>query len=203
MSKFDFWLSAIIIGFVISMTIFLSFWWVSYFFFQKLMIIFLISGAVIGGIAAVSLSGKLVHYFIKSLCFSITVYILYMVCIFGFFMGVPVFNTVPGIIAGYYIGRRSKMNTLSYDSFQKSMRKTNILTSSILFVFMAASATIALSDKFTGANLSGMLNLQHQITMSEIVIIICIGAVLLLYVQNVLSSALGKLAYGAINYNRK
>jgi H+/Cl- antiporter ClcA len=118
-----------------------------------------------------------------------------MVGIFGFFMGVPVFNIIPGIFAGYYAGRKSKMNMLSYHSFRRSLRKTNLLTSSILLIFMIVSAIIALTDKYTGANLSGMFNLQHQITRTELLFFIFIGAVFLLYVQNLLSSVLGKLAY--------
>ncbi len=195
MSRFDYWLFSMIIGFIIGMAIFLSFWWVSYFFFQNFMVLSLTSGTIIGGVAAFSLCRKLVHYFSKNLLLSITVYVLYMICIFGFFMGVPIFNIIPGIFAGYYTGRKSKMKLHSYDSFRRSLRKTNLLTSSILFVFMIVSAIIALTDKYTIANLSGMFNLQHQITRCELLFIIIIGAAILLYVQNLLSSALGKLAY--------
>ena len=78
-----------------------------------------------------------------------------MVGIFGFFMGVPVFNVLPGILAAYIIGLNARIGQSSADEYKSKMRRVQWSTLIILSVFLIASAAIALLDPYTGREFAG------------------------------------------------
>jgi hypothetical protein len=110
-------------------------------------------------------------------------YFIYSIGMFGFFMGVPVFNILLGIVAGWYIGRRMKINKYDYFTFKKMINKVNIFCLINLIIICIASSIIALNDKYTAANLEGMLDLNFHITSSMLLGIILIGGMLLILMQ--------------------
>jgi len=98
----------------------------------------------------------------------------YMVCVFGFFMGVPVFHVFLAIPAGLYCGRRMK-------------RSRNIvwIMGGMTALIAAASGVIAWTDPYTLANLRGML--QLQLTRLFLSLVIWIGGFLLVGVTMLLT----------------
>lgn len=120
---------------------------------------------------------------------------LYSVGVFGFFMGVPVFNVLPGILTGVYIGRQAK--TLRYDAarFSARLRKAQYATLSLLLLACAASAMLALGDPHTAANLEGMFSLGFSLTTPVLVGIVFVGGAVLLIGQFLLIKASAALAY--------
>lgn len=155
----------------------------------------MIFGMCAGIIIDILFLKKIFAVFYNNNYLSFSIYLLYMMGIFGFFMGVPIFNTIPGVFAGFYVGRKTKINNINYNDYKKSLLKTNIFTSITLFFFMIASSLIALTDKYSGSNIKGMLNLKFEINKFEILIIIIIGGLFLLLLQNILSIYFANIAY--------
>ncbi len=125
----------------------------------------------------------------------IVIYIFYTVCCFGFFMGVPIFNILLGIPAGYYAAMRClylrKENVLTEQYF----RHVSIFSSIIMFFVCVASAIIAFSDPFTAKNIKGMLGLDFEISKLTLLILVLIGGALLIVIQYFLTNMTAKLIY--------
>ncbi|MDD2376989.1 MAG: hypothetical protein PHD15_06195 [Clostridia bacterium] len=110
-------------------------------------------------------------------------------------MGVPVFNIIPGILGGIYIGRQASIKNESKKIFEHNLILSNIYSSVVLIFICFCSAYIALSDKYTASNLEGMFNLNFSLTNSMLWTIIISGAMLLILIQNLISTALAKKIY--------
>lgn len=195
LTKFDNLFSSLIMGIITFLTFFLMFWWVSYLFFQNHMKVLIVLGIICGMISEIFLLKRLSAAFYRNLVLSTSVYLLYMLGIFGFFMGVPIFNIIPGVFAGIYIGRKAKMLGLNNEAFKKKLSRANFIVSGFLSFFMIGSSIIALRDKYTAQNLKGMMHLSHEINKSEIFGIIFIGGFFLLALQYMLVIIFGNIAY--------
>jgi hypothetical protein len=88
----------------------------------------------------------------------IAIYLFYSVGIFGFFMGVPVFNSIMGPLAGFYIGRRLKQEKESPIEAKRMIHRTGLFTSFVLAVACTASFILAASEITLAANINGMLH---------------------------------------------
>jgi hypothetical protein len=88
-----------------------------------------------------------------------------------------------GIIAGWYIGRRMKINNYNFKIFKRVTNKVNLFCLINLIFICIISAIIALSDKYTTSNIEGMLNLSFHITNSVLLCIIIIDGILLISMQ--------------------
>jgi hypothetical protein len=126
-------------------------------------------------------------------------YAAYSIGIFGFFMGVPVFNVVPGVLAGIYVGRKMKITGQPLAVFKEEMRKIARFSFAVLLSVCFCSAFIALQDPFTGANLRGMLHLNFEVTKTHIGLLITLGGAGLLLLQRVLLMRAGRIAYESIS----
>jgi hypothetical protein len=107
------------------------------------------------------------------------VYLFYSVGLLGFFMGVPLFNVVLAIPAGFFVGARLAHNGIQFPETKKAARRSAIVTSSILALVCGASATLALISPSTASDLQGMLALSFSITAPMIIGIILIGGTIL------------------------
>ena len=125
----------------------------------------------------------------------IAVFLLYSVGIFGFFMGVPVFNALMGVAAGWYVGRRAKAIAGGEGALREPVGKAVLLSTAVLAAFCVASAWLALRDSTTAANLEGMLGLGFHLTTGMIWGIILAGGALLLAAQAVAVRIAAKIAY--------
>ena len=112
--------------------------------------------------------------------FWIALYLFYSMGVFGFFMGVPVFNALLAIPAGFVVAGKLAAETANRQRVQRSARLTAGFTTGILVVICLASAVIALSDPYTSANLEGMFGLNFEITQGMLIALIAIGGAILL-----------------------
>ena len=177
---------------------FCIFWWGSY--LLGLDAAFWVpAGIVLGIIIAVFSLRKLVSRFYSiSIYALIALYMAYSIGIFGFFMGVPVFNAVLGVAAGLYVGRKMKIYNQTPAVYNKEIKKAGRFTSAVLLFICVCSAYIAITDPYTGANLRGMLNLSFEITPLMIWLLIVLGGSSLLLIQHFLLLISGRIAYEKI-----
>lgn len=132
-------------------------------------------------------------YQIKNWIMSL-IYIFYSICIFGFFMGAPIFNLLCGAFAGNYGKEKLASKPYALIEKEKLVKKYTIYTSIIMGIVCISSGTIALIDPYTGKNLEGMLNLPFTVTKPILWSIIIIGTILLPYLQlHITKKSFGKI----------
>lgn len=138
---------------------------------------------------------KLLELLLCSSIYQIGVNGFYMVGLFGLFMGVPVFNILPGIGLAYISGLNARREGTPADVFHRKLRWMNRVTLVILCAFLLASATIALVDPYTGGSLQGMLGLTGEVTRVQIILIIVFGGLSLIAAQWLLERLVGQWAF--------
>jgi hypothetical protein len=107
--------------------------------------------------------------------FAAGIYIFYNICVYGFFMGFPVFNVLLGLLAGYYFGNRICSNRIQPEMRSKLINQVSLFTGLIMTLICVSSGVIGLTDKTVGENIRGMLGLDFEITKTMILAIIFIG----------------------------
>jgi len=110
----------------------------------------------------------------------IAVYLFYSVCVFGFFMGVPIFNLLLGPLAGFYIGQRIKINGLPGIEAAILIRKTAYFTGGIMFLICFTSGVIALLSPSTPRDLEGMFMRTFTVTWNTVIAVILLGGAALI-----------------------
>lgn len=107
-------------------------------------------------------------------------YALYSVGMFGFFMGVPVFNTLLALPAGVFVGRWLAQDGADAARTRKTARKTAGFTTGMLGLVCIASGSIALASASTASDLRGLLGVSFRITPVMIWGVIVVGGSALL-----------------------
>jgi hypothetical protein len=125
----------------------------------------------------------------------IAVYIFYTVGLFGFFMGVPVFNLALVIPAGCFIGARLARQGAGWEQVRRTAHKACLFTTGVLAVVCALSAVLAWFDPYTGANLEGMFHLPFEVSRAMLAGLIGGGGVTLLLLGWGLTAQAVRLAY--------
>jgi hypothetical protein len=108
------------------------------------------------------------------------VYLFYSVGMFGFFMGVPVFNVMLALPAGVFVGRWLAHSGADSTHMQRVARQAAVFTASILGLVCIASGSIALASRSTASDLQGMLGLPFHVTPVMVVGIILGGGAMIL-----------------------
>jgi hypothetical protein len=111
------------------------------------------------------------------------VYLFYSIGMFGFFMGVPVFNVILAVPAGLLIGSKLARQTADHDEVRRMNRNTCVFTTGVLAAVCVISAVIALVDPYTSLDLQRMLGLQFEVTRLMLAGVIAIGGIALLLLQ--------------------
>jgi hypothetical protein len=111
------------------------------------------------------------------------VYLFYSVGLFGFFMGVPVFHVGLALPAGFFVGAYLAHRDAQPPQVKRMARRSSVVTTGILALVCAASATVALIDPYTADNLEGLLGLGFPITTPMILGLILVGGSFLLVLQ--------------------
>lgn len=195
MNRFDRVFGELIIGALIPAVSICAFWWTSYLLGIN-MIPWFIAGAAAGIVLDVIFLDKLVKRFYHfNPIVLVVIYIIYSVGFFGFFMGVPVFNTALGIIAGLYVGRKMRVSGQNKERYKTEIKKAMIFSSIILLLICIASAYLALTDPYTKGNLEGMFKLNFELTDTIIWAVIILGGLGLLALQNILLVYAGAKGY--------
>ena len=188
---------AVILGLIPPVIGLLMFWWSTYSFLPERYIPFLaLTGLLLGILVDIFFLKRWVgkaYRFDSKLWMA--VYIFYSMCVFGFFMGVPVFNVALAIPAGFIVG--GKLAAEGADSLQvwKAAKRTALFTTVVLVFVCLASAFIALASSSTGNDLKGMLGLNFEITQKMIIGLIVVGSAVLLAVGWGLAVAAVRLSY--------
>jgi hypothetical protein len=124
------------------------------------------------------------------------VYLFYSVGMFGFFMGVPVFNVILGLPAGVFVGRWLAHSGADSTHMQKVAREVAVFTASILGLVCIASGSIALANRSTASDLQSMLGLPFHVTPVMIIGLILGGGTMILALDWWLTIKSVERAYG-------
>jgi len=174
---------------------FLAFWWAAYALLSEPWIPFAAMGGLLAGILAdIFLLKKLLERRLGLLLW-VAVFLFYSIGIFGFFMGVPVFNVALAIPAGVVIGSRLAAENADRQHVHQAAQRTAWFTSGVLALICAASAFIALVSSSTASDLQGMLGLGFEVTQAMLVALILVGGITLLALDWGLSIASVRGAY--------
>ncbi len=110
-------------------------------------------------------------------------YAFYTVGVFGFFMGVPIFNLLPGMAVGLYVGRRMRLSGTDTRDFERSAKNIARLTTGVMLAVCTVSALLAMTSSSTASDLKGLLHLRFEVTRPMIVVLILVGGTALLVGQ--------------------
>jgi hypothetical protein len=112
-----------------------------------------------------------------------TIYLFYSVGMFGFFMGVPVFNVALALPAGFVVGGWLAHGGADSTRVKVAARRSAVFTTSVLALVCVASASIALASPYTASDLHGMLGLPFRVKPAMIIGVILGGGICILALQ--------------------
>lgn len=110
-------------------------------------------------------------------------YLFYNMCIYGLFMGFPVFNLGMGVIAGYYFGIKINNKYFPLTQIEYLKKRVPLFTGLIMLLICISSGLLAVFEKTLGLELQKMFDLGFQVTRGMIISIILIGGVTLIVTQ--------------------
>ncbi len=155
-----------------------------------------ISGLALGILADIFILKKLIaRAYQLGTVFWLAVLLFYSVGIFGFFMGVPVFNAALAIPAGFVVGGKLAHETVDRVRLRRASLRTCILTTALMALVCAASAFFALISPSTPSDLRGMLGLGFEVTPAMIWGLILVGGAGLLAVNWLLTGLAVRLTH--------
>lgn len=139
------------------------------------------------------------HWIIRAyqmnLTWLILIYLFYSVGLFGFFMGVPVFNTLLGLFAGFYMGLRMAEEKKSKAEAEAVFRKTGYFAALVLAIACIAALWIASMDGSLAANINGMFALKNPLSNSTILLLSGIGGIGLVVLEFFITRGMARRAY--------
>jgi len=125
----------------------------------------------------------------------IVLYLFYSMGLFGFFMGVPVFNAALAVPAGFVVGGRLAGRRVDDAQVRRAARRTALFTTLVLALVCGLSAFIALASASTASDLRGMLGLPFEVTPAMIAALILVGGAALLAAGWLLTTLSVRLAF--------
>jgi hypothetical protein len=172
-------------GLALPILCFLLFWWGSLLFAseEKIIMISALTGLGIGII--ISLLVKILFkpdIYGLSKQVLVLIYLFFNFGMFGFFMGVPVFHPILGIIAGYYWSKRLKVLKCK-TNYRAEIKRISLFTAIVIGIVCICSAVFALMSKSTPSDLKQMLNLSFDVSQSILVSLILFGGLFLILIQ--------------------
>ncbi len=121
-------------------------------------------------------------------------YLFYSACLFGFFMGVPVFNLLLGIVGGYYVGICLRQAGKDKAEVEGAARRAGLFTAGVLAAVCTASWILAYRDASLAANIQGMFNLSKEISRENILLLSAFAGIVLVVMEYFLTRAMVKFA---------
>jgi hypothetical protein len=185
MRKIEIATIGVVFGAVPIVICFLAGWWISIPFVPESWIFLCALAGLLVGLVVdlLFLKSWVQHaYSMKPLVWMM-VYLFYSIGMFGFFMGVPVFNVALALPAGFFIGGWLAHSGADFTRVKKVARHSAVFTACVLALVCIASATIALTSSSTAFDLGGMFRLPFQITPAMIIAIIAGGGIAILILQ--------------------
>ena len=191
MIRFDKFLFNVLFGLVIPILCLVIFWWSSLLFTgdNKVIIIISLLGLGIGFMISLFLKLTLRPDIYKlSKPTLIMIYLFYNTGMFGFFMGIPIFNLVLGVIAGFYWAKRLIYFNEETD-YKTEIHRISRFTSIVIGIVCLFSSTFALISKSTPYDLKLMLHLPFDISQPLLISFIITGGMCLIIAQYFLVKA--------------
>jgi hypothetical protein len=180
--KFEIFVLTVILGLIAPLVGLLAFWFGSVPLLPESQVIFAALGGLLLGLLADAIFLRRVvrKAYQLDLRIWMAIHLFYSVCIFGFFMGVPVFNALLALPAGFVMGGRLLQENADPARVRKAARSTALFTAAVLALICIASAAMALVSPSTPSDLQGMLGLGFPVTQGMVIVLIIIGGLGLL-----------------------
>ena len=115
------------------------------------------------------------------------IYLVYNVFVYGFFMGLPVFNIFLGLLAGYYFGNRICFNKVKSERHPKLINQVSIFAGLIMTLVCISSGFLALMDLGAAGMIENILGLDFEVTNSMMWAIVLIGGLILILLNILLT----------------
>lgn len=197
MSKVESIFVSLIIGPVLPIILFLAGWWTSLLIItDRTVFIFGLIGLAVGCILDLIFLSRITKAYWWNKGVLAVVYIFYSVCVFGFFMGVPIFNLAVGIIAGIFMGRRFCHFGTPNEQLDNVVFRLSIFAASTMGLISVVSGYLATKDlKDTELNLRGMFKLPFLPTDQMIIVLIVVGGAGLILIQYWITKRLTQWAF--------
>ncbi len=122
-------------------------------------------------------------------------YLFYSVGMFGFFMGVPIFNVALALPAGFVVGGWLAHGGADSTRVKAAARRSAVFTTGVQALVCVASASLALASPSTASELQHMLGLPFRVSLGMILGIILGGGTFLLVLQWWLTCKCVELTY--------
>lgn len=188
-----------VIGLLFPLVLLLAGWWGSLLFAGEAHIIYCALGGLLAGIA---LDILFIQRWVQlargaAVVWPVCIYLFYSVCAFGFFMGMPLMNTVLGPIGGYYMGMRLRHQQADAKAIQRCAHAAGVFSALVLAVFCAAALALAYHDAYLSGNIQGMLNLSRPIAKNQILILSAATGTVLVLIEYFLTRAVVRFASSA------
>ena len=143
--------------------------------------IYLVSGLLIGGLIDLKfLKSWINRRFNFSIWIIASIYIVYNIFVYGFFMGLPVFNAFLGLLAGYYFGNRICFNKVESEKHPKLINQVSIFAGLIMTFVCISSGFLAIYDNGASGMIQNVLGLSFEVTRSMLWGIVLIGGLTLI-----------------------
>ena len=124
----------------------------------------------------------------------VLIYLFYSICLFGCFMGVPVFNIVMGLVGGYYVGLCLRYTGKNKAEVENGANQTAVFAAVILAVFCVSSLILASLDQSLAANIQGLFGLSQDVSREKILTVSAIGGLVMVALEYFLTRAMVKFA---------
>jgi len=151
-------------------------------------LIYLASGLILGLLIDFKfLRGWINRRFNLPIWIIASVYLIYNVFVYGFFMGLPVFNTFLGLLAGYYFGNRICFNKIEPEIHPKLLNQVTLFTGFIMTLVCISSGFLAIYDNGAAGMIQNVLGLTFEVTRSMLWGIVLIGGLALILITVLLT----------------
>jgi len=153
----------VVIGLLAPILLLLIGWWGSLpFVAEESIKFFALGGLLLGILLNIIYLRRLVQaaYRFPKAAF-VLVYLFYSLCLFGFFMGVPLFNLFLGAAGGYYVGLCLRHQRKPLAEVQKTARQVTLFSALVLALVCLASWLLAYADAYLVENIQGLLRLPN------------------------------------------
>jgi len=153
----------VVIGLLAPILLLLIGWWGSLpFVAEESIKFFALGGLLLGILLNIIYLRRLVQaaYRFPKAAF-VLVYLFYSLCLFGFFMGVPLFNLFLGAAGGYYVGLCLRHQRKPREEVEKTARQVALFSALVLALVCLVSWLLAFSDAYLVENIQGLLRLPN------------------------------------------
>ena len=110
-------------------------------------------------------------------------YVLYNIGVYGFFMGFPVFNSLLGLIAGYYYGKKICYENIVGPRLVKLKKQVLMISGLIMALICVPTGLMAFEGDGVGGMIESIFGLNFHVTDLMIWGIIVFGGITLITIQ--------------------